>query len=188
MKKTALALFRNQSQINRAVRELEGLRPSPPALQTFDDIGDTRLTVQIATIETNDDRFGDSQSELFRSLRSWGVPWYDAGLFTEGVRHGGKLLAVFAQQDELPSIIRILKRHGALDLEMRRQFVEDLRQRPSTGESSSPFTKIARESRFSHDFADWLCEHRDRMGPRDPVKIYEAPLKEDLGLDHNLNE
>lgn len=188
MKKTALALFRNINQLHRAARELQEAGFPVSDIKSFDDIGDTRFSTRIATIDSDEDRFGDQQSELFHSLRMWGVPWYDAGLFTEGVRRGGKLLVAFTMEEKLELVIRILKRHGALDLEMRRQYVEEVRQRPSTGEASSPFTKIAKESHFAHDFAEWLCEHRDNVGPRDPVKIYELPRGEDLRLDRNLNE
>jgi uncharacterized membrane protein len=57
---------------------------------------------------------------LASALMRQGVPEADAHFYAEGVRRGGALVTVNAQNDELAArALEIMKRHGAVDVEQR---------------------------------------------------------------------
>lgn len=57
---------------------------------------------------------------LIGGLKSRGVPEDEAHFYAEGLRRGGTLLTVYAENDELAArAVEIMKRHGAVDMEER---------------------------------------------------------------------
>jgi uncharacterized protein (TIGR02271 family) len=58
----------------------------------------------------SDTNFADDLDDL-------GVPWADAQAYTEGVRRGGSLVVVEADDDEVDNVLRILDSQGAMDLD-----------------------------------------------------------------------
>lgn len=191
MNKTALALFRTQTQVDDALLELHQHGFSESHMKSFSKIGASQDDLHIATINPNeDDRISDMKSSLYKALREWDIPQDDSLLFTEGVRSGGKLAVVFTDESKMNLVIEVLKHHGALDLNARKRFAEEERQRPAEGLNASPFTNIEQQQpKFTRDFAEWLLAHRDEVGPRSAVKVYEILSKpEDISLDRNLNE
>jgi hypothetical protein len=57
---------------------------------------------------------------LIGGLKSKGVPEEDAHFFAEGLRRGGTLITVHAENDELAErAVETLKRHGAIDMSER---------------------------------------------------------------------
>jgi hypothetical protein len=57
---------------------------------------------------------------LIGGLKSRGVPEDEAHFYAEGLRRGGTLLTVYAENDELAArAVDIMKRHGAVDMEER---------------------------------------------------------------------
>lgn len=179
MKKMALSLFKTENQVHKALADLTDLGFSKEQVHCFFEIGDPRPQITMAPIEENeDDRFGDQDCDLFRRIRKWGVPWEDALLFTEGVRHGGKLALVFTEEDRMDDVTVTFKKNGALDLNSRRKFAEEVRSRPDVGLTSSPFTHIVKESNYNHDFTEWLCRNREANGPRMTVAFYDFVYRE----------
>lgn len=190
MLKSYLALFQDQRDAEGALHELTQKGYSPENIKLFSLIGNLRGGYQQATIGTNpDDRYADMKSELFRNLRDWGVPKEDAFLFTELVRRGEKLIIVFAESKESQKITDILDSHGAVDLNLRKMYSEDLRRNPTDGISESPFTKISQDSTFEEDLIKWRQAHQDEIRTEIKVRDFELPKScDDKHLERNLNE
>ncbi len=190
MSKTVLGLFQSQTQLNQAINELrnEGFQTSQ--MRTFYQIGNRRGGYQIATIGTNeDDRSADMKSELFQTLIKWNVPKDDAFVFTEGVRHGGKMIALFTDDDKTDQVKAIFKRNEAIDLNARKKFFEEQKQKPIECPKTPPYLKIVEESKFNYEFAHWMEEHQKELGEEAPVRVYEAPAQpKENPWQYNLNE
>jgi uncharacterized membrane protein len=66
--------------------------------------------------------FGALAGGLIMGLTSRGVPEDDAHAYAEGLRRGGALITVVARNDGLAAkAAEVLKRHGAVDIDERRQ-------------------------------------------------------------------
>lgn len=192
MDQIVLALFRDPLQIEAAFQELRNMGFSQDQLKSFAVIGNLRGGYQIATIGTNpEDRYADMKSELFKSLRSWGVPKDEAFLFTAEVRRGGKLAIAFSRNADVPLAVRVFENHGALNLEARKEFAKEKSQSEDIqdGLSLSPFTHIAQETRYEDEFANWFRARRDQFTFHNNIKVFALQsASEDLQLERNLNE
>jgi hypothetical protein len=89
---------------------------------------------------------GAAAGGVIGALRSKGVPEKDAQFFAEGVRRGGVLLTVSARTDEAAKRAEeILKRHGAVDLDERREEWQRQGLTPApTGSKDQPAPQPAR--------------------------------------------
>lgn len=89
---------------------------------------------------------GAAVGGLVGALTHTGVPEEDAHVFAEGVRRGGTLVSVRAEDDAAEVVADVLSNHGAVDVDERRGFYE---QWGFTGHApdASPYTAdmIARE-------------------------------------------
>lgn len=190
MKKSVIAIFKYQLQVDEAVHQLLKIGYSPSDIKTFSIIGNERGGYKIATLGTDpDDRYADMKSELFRSLTNWGVPREEAFLFTECVRHGEKLVVILTDEIHTQQLIQVLERYGAQDFKARMLFSEEQRLNPGDGLSASPFTHIAQTSSFEEERARWIQEHQAQIGQGMKVKIFDIPdRRTEKHLERNLNE
>lgn len=62
---------------------------------------------------------GAAVGGLVGALVGWGVPEEDAEFYAEGVRRGGTLVAVRAEEGEVDSALQIMNRFGPVDIEQR---------------------------------------------------------------------
>jgi hypothetical protein len=94
---------------------------------------------------------GAAAGGVIGALRSKGVPEKDAQFYAEGVRRGGVLITVSARTDESAKRAEeILKRHGAVDLDERREQWQAEERKPEerkpeerTGESEVPVAAVS---------------------------------------------
>jgi hypothetical protein len=189
MDKIIIALIEDLDLELKALEELQRQGVSPDHIKTFTTIGNKRGGYKIATVGTNpDDRFADMKSEIFETLKYWGVPKDDAFVFTEGVRRGARLIMVLNPTSDTEKITKILKDHGALDLICRKLFNEELKRRPVEN-PSPPFVHIAQDSHYREELDEWKSQHRDEIGEEVQVMVYSKPEEPPKNLkDCNLNE
>jgi len=67
---------------------------------------------------------------LIAGLVDLGVPEDDANFYAEGIRRGGTLVTVHAEDNQVDNAVAIMNRHGAIDVEQR---AESWRERGWTG-------------------------------------------------------
>ena len=67
---------------------------------------------------------GAATGGLVGALNSLGVPEEHAGYFAEGLRRGGTLVTVSAMESTVQSVIDVLNRHGAVDINQRASYYQ----------------------------------------------------------------
>jgi hypothetical protein len=81
---------------------------------------------------------GAAAGGVIGALRSKGVPEEDAQFYAEGVRRGGVLITVAARTDEAARRAEeILKRHGAVDIDQRREQLKQQGWSPAPASAAS---------------------------------------------------
>jgi len=190
MDKIIIALIEDPTLEMQALDELQKLGVSPDHIKTFTTIGNKRGGYKIATVGTDpDDRFADMKSEIFETLKIWGVPKEDAFVFTEGVRHGARLIMVLNPTLDAEKIKQVLIEHGALDLTCRKLFNKELKRRPVEAPATPPFVHLAQESHYREELEEWKAQHRAEIGEEVQVMVYTHPEEKSQNYEeHNLNE
>ena len=67
---------------------------------------------------------GAATGGLLGALTNIGVPEEHAGYFAEGIRRGGTLVTVSAAENLVQSVIEVLNRHGAVDINQRATYYQ----------------------------------------------------------------
>ncbi len=67
---------------------------------------------------------GATTGSLFGALTDMGVPEEHAGYFAEGIRRGGTLVTVSAADNLVQSVIEVLNRNGAVDINHRASYYQ----------------------------------------------------------------
>ena len=115
---------------------------------------------------------GAAAGGLVGGLVGLGVPEEHANYYAEGVRRGGTLVTVHAEDNKVSQAAQIMRRHGAVDIDKRAETYK------SEGfnrfdEKSQPY---AEHEATAH--RDKYAEHRDRVDTGDKAVLEE--VEEDI--------
>jgi hypothetical protein len=105
-------------------------------------LGDEHI-VLVAEVDFDNSRFGHLRTSepLGESLSGRGMSDAEAEIFAQGIRQGGVVVMVNAQDDQVDEISRIMINHGAMDMEKglpRTQQKADAESKPKTASPAEP--------------------------------------------------
>ncbi|MDH2313852.1 hypothetical protein [Methylobacterium brachiatum] len=125
---------------------------------------------------------GAAAGGLAGSLAGAGVSDRDARAYSEGVRRGGSLLTVKADEAHFATAARILEEHGAVDLDERAQGWETEgwaragEARTDASPLTGPDAAAGSEVRGNHAVEAHLAGTDTRMSGARRVRVYDHPL------------
>jgi hypothetical protein len=125
---------------------------------------------------------GAAAGGVIAALRSKGVPEKDAKFFEEGVRRGGVLITVAAKTDEdARRAEEILKRHGAMDIDARREEWkrEGWSEKPAAGKAEKAKGKapVAAQEQRQQPQAEPVSQSGEAEMPVAAVCVYELVIE-----------
>ncbi|MGH9406450.1 MAG: hypothetical protein ACRD3D_11525 [Terriglobia bacterium] len=146
MPRTVVGLFRSQSAVDRAVREIERLGFGRNEVRVVGEPDTFEVTGVMSFPRL------DFESKLDRGLRQIGASEAEAQTYLEGLRNGAIVLfATDPDEQKVQAAADIMNRHCALEVE--------------EGAGPEPYLpRVEREGRTSHDTSDYAG--RVAQGPQ----------------------
>lgn len=139
---------------------------------------------------------GAATGGLIGALAGWGVPEDEAGFYAEGVRRGGTLVAVQADEHEVDRAMKIMNRFNPVDIEKRTSQWRSsgwTRFDPNAEDykfNSDTDTTMSKTGNMADQEAISLVQEELHVGKREVDKgtvrahtyIVETPVQEDVTL------
>lgn len=111
MPKTVVGLFKNSSQADDVVREIEALGFPRQDVRTLAEPATFEVTGVMSFARL------DFEVELMRELTRIGATTAEAQAYAEGLRRGGALVMATGSDNKVNAAADIINRHGAVGIE-----------------------------------------------------------------------
>ena len=113
MRKNIVALFEDKTEAEGLIQEISKIGIPRTEISLLENPGSSDTTC--ASESTSD----PSIWERLKSMLGLGIPEHEGACYAEGVRRGGTLVSVRAEENQLDRVMEVMAKHDAVDIDQR---------------------------------------------------------------------